>query len=127
MFWVAYVGVDQPITAQLARPDGHDALGMSQSPDEVKWVDLQAGLGPTSRINVLLRSPISPMSRSSFASMLILSVRISDHPAAVFAISTSAGMRQLPGFFTLAALLGVPVIALVWLAGRRLQIAERPP
>ncbi len=32
-----------------------------------------------------------------------------------------------PGFFTLTALLGVPVIALVWLAGRRLQIAERPP
>jgi len=32
-----------------------------------------------------------------------------------------------PGFFTLTALLGVPVIALVWLAGRRLQISERPP
>jgi len=44
MFWVAHVGVHQAITAQLARPDGHDALGVSQPPDEVKRVDLQAGL-----------------------------------------------------------------------------------
>ena len=26
MFWMAHVGVHQAITAQLARPDGHDAL-----------------------------------------------------------------------------------------------------
>jgi hypothetical protein len=44
MFWMAHVGVDQPITAQLARPDGHDALGVRQPLDEVKRVDLQAGL-----------------------------------------------------------------------------------
>ena len=37
-------------------------------------------LGPTSRINLLLRSPISPMSRSSFASMLIPSVRLGFEP-----------------------------------------------
>ncbi|EGK72093.1 hypothetical protein METUNv1_01564 [Methyloversatilis universalis FAM5] len=44
MFWMAHVRVHQAITAQLARPDGHDALGMSQPPDEVKRVDLQARL-----------------------------------------------------------------------------------
>src|SRR5690606_14449090 len=46
------------------------------------WV-LPLQLGPTSRINLLLRSPISPMSRSSFASMLILSVRLSFEPALI--------------------------------------------
>ncbi len=44
MFWVAHVGVHQAIPAQLARPDGHDTLGMSQPLDEVKRIDLQARL-----------------------------------------------------------------------------------
>ena len=44
MFWMAHIGVHQAITAQFTRPDGHDALGMSQPPDEVKRVDLQARL-----------------------------------------------------------------------------------
>src|SRR5690606_41092150 len=44
MFWMTHVGVHQAITAQLARPDGHDALGVSQPPDEVKRVDLQSRL-----------------------------------------------------------------------------------
>jgi MFS transporter, PAT family, beta-lactamase induction signal transducer AmpG len=29
-----------------------------------------------------------------------------------------------PGFFVFTTLIGVPVIALVWIAGRRLDIAE---
>ena len=32
-----------------------------------------------------------------------------------------------PGFFILTTLMGVPVLLLVWLAGRRLEIAEPPP
>lgn len=34
MFWMAHVGVYQAVIAQLAWPDGHDALRMSQPPDE---------------------------------------------------------------------------------------------
>jgi len=32
-----------------------------------------------------------------------------------------------PGFFVFTACIGVPVMALVWLAGRRLAIADPPP
>lgn len=41
---MAHVGINQAIPPQLARPDGNNTPGMRELPNEVKRIDLQAGL-----------------------------------------------------------------------------------